>query len=336
MEYKSVKGFTGWAQLGFLFAFLGLGFILAGGVQYFISLKMTPSISLVKDTSALMKIMLAPQNINLVRASQVLGTMMLLFVPALLWSYVSNGKNMFWLGFNKYLNVWQIFAGFLIMYAAALAAAPLQDITKSIVAYFPAINNAALQMEHEYNEQVVALSNLKNWPEYFLALVIMAFCPALFEEVFFRGVVQNLFIKWWKAPLTGIFISAFIFSLIHNSIYLFASRLLLGYVLGLMYYYTKNIWINIIAHFLNNAVALTILFKSGLRHEIIDPQKLDPPVHWTIGLAGVAALVVLFIWLQKLSVINKAKIEAKENLLLVAENPFGSFSNNKTNMHGVK
>ncbi len=331
MEYKSVKGFSGWAQLGFLFAFLGLGFILAGAAQFLISLKMVPSVTHVQDADAMLKIMLAPQNVDLAKASQVVGTMMLLFVPAVLWNLAANGKNLFWLGFSRYLGFLQIAAGFLIMYAAALAASPLAELTKTILAHFPALNASAMHMENMYNEQVVALSSLKSWPAYLLALIIMAFCPALFEEVFFRGVVQNLFSKWWKAPLAGILVSAFIFSLIHNSIYLFASRLLLGFVLGLMYEYTKNIWVNIIAHFLNNAVAVTMLFQLNRTHAKIDIAKIDPPVHWAAGLAGLAALVLLFAWLKRLSVTNKLKIEARQNLLRAAQDPFNGFANSLNN-----
>ena len=39
MEYKSVKGFSGWGQLGFLFAFLGAGFVLAAIAQLLCCLK---------------------------------------------------------------------------------------------------------------------------------------------------------------------------------------------------------------------------------------------------------------------------------------------------------
>ena len=46
---------------------------------------------------------------------------------------ICNGKNVFWLGFNKYVNGFQILLGFMIMYAAALSTAPLADFTKYVV-----------------------------------------------------------------------------------------------------------------------------------------------------------------------------------------------------------
>jgi uncharacterized protein len=326
MEYKSVKGYTGWAQLGFLFAFLGLGFVLTGIIQLFFVSKMLPAGASILETDKVLKAIMLPENIGWARASQVVGTLMLLFIPAVLWSMVSNGKDFFWLGFNKYLNGYQVLIGFFIILAASVAAAPLADLSKSIIAHFPRLNITAKQMEDTYNEQVLALSNLKSVPEYLLALVIMAFFPAMFEEVFFRGAVQNLLVKWWKMPLLGIFVSAFVFSLIHMSIYLFISRLLLGFILGLMYHKTKNIWVNIIAHFLNNAIAVSQMFYMSKYEAVKDINKLDPHINPFLGLAAVAVLAGLFILLKKVSAENKMRVEAKENLLIAEQDPFNSFA----------
>ena len=331
MEYKSIKGFGGWAQLGFLFAFLGLGFILAGAVQLLLSMQILPAGKAITDSNAMMKAMLAPENVGMARLIQVLGTMALLFIPAVLWSLVSNGKNVFWLGFNKYVNGFQILLGFMIIYAAAISTAPLGDFTKYIVGHFPSINAVAKSIEDLYTEQALALSNLKNWQEYVVSLFIMAFFPAMFEEVFFRGAVQNLFTKWWKNPIASILVTSIIFSLIHMSIYLFLSRLVLGFVLGLMFHITRNIWVNIVAHFLNNAIALTGLFVMSMRKEKLDLAKLDPSIHWSLGLAGLIALVGLFIMLKKYSAKNKARIDMKENMLTEEADPYRSFTNNQNN-----
>ena len=189
----------------------------------------------------------------------------------------------------------------------------------------------ASNMEILYNKQVAALSNISNWQEYIIALFIMAFFPAMFEEVFFRGAVQNLFTKWWRNPLLSILVTAFIFSLIHMSIYLFLSRLMLGFVLGLMYHQTKNIWVNIVAHFINNGLALTSIFALRMKNEKVDFNKLDPHIHWSLGLVALVALAGLFLMLNKYSAKNRAKIEARENLLIAEANPYNAIANNQIN-----
>jgi uncharacterized protein len=327
MEYRSVKGFTGLGQIGFLFAFLGLGFVLAGAAQAFFASQMLPAGASLSDTDTLMKAMVAPENVGLARLSQVSGTLLFMFLPAILWSIASHGKNPMWLGFSKHLSVTQIAIGFFIILSAAMVASPLADFSKYIVSYFPRLDASAKAMDERYNEIAGAMSNLKSIQEYIVALFIMAFFPAMFEEVFFRGALQNLLVRWWKAPMLGIIITSLLFSLIHGSIYLFLSRAFLGFALGLMFYKTKNIWINIIAHFLNNAIALTALYAYQKKTGKVDLEKIEPSVHWAVGLAGGLVLIGLFILLTKYSQKNKALIEAKENPLSIQQDPLNSFAN---------
>ena len=87
-----------------------------------------------------------------------------------------------------------------------------------------------------------------------------------------------------------------------------------------MYYKTKNIWVNIIAHFLNNAIAVIQMFVLSGKKESIDISKLDPKVDWWVGFLAVAVLVMLFKYLHRYSEDNKMKIYAREQALLVNEN----------------
>lgn len=317
MPYKSIKGFSGWAQMGILLVFLALGFMLVMIVQYVIIMQLMPSgIPLEKSGQAMVEAMLKPENINYARLMQVLGTFCMLFVPAMLYLWVCHGRNMFWLGFNHHLNFRQILLGFLLLFFTNLIAAPLADLSKIILSYFPDWNALAQNMENAYTEQITALSNLKSWGEFIMAIFIMAFFPALFEEVFFRGSVQNLLVRWWKKPLFAILITSLLFSLIHSSLYLFLSRALLGFVLGLMYYYSKNIWINITGHFLNNVMAVTQLFWISRHNGKIEPDKLSPqfPV-WGVVIAMTTCCILFFIF-KKVSQKNNQLIEFEEQNLL--------------------
>ena len=335
MEYKSIKGFTGWGSLGILFVFLGAGFVLTGIVQAIIMFSvMPPGTTLTNMGDNMMKAMMDPKNVSALRLSQVLGTMCFFFIPAVLYSLVTNGKNKWWLGFNKYLNIQQILLGVGIIYAANIAASPLVDVTKSILVHFPNINAAAKKMEDLYNDQVLAISNLKSWGEYLMAIVIMAFFPAMFEEVFFRGALQGLLVRWWKKPLIAIIAASIIFSAVHMSIYLFLNRAILGFALGILYYKSKNIWINIIAHFLNNAIAVTMLFYLSMKKEKLDLAKIDPKVEWWVGLIGLAAFIGLLYAFDKISADKVARIAAKEETLIAKEDPFRGFAEIENNEHG--
>ncbi len=327
MQYKTLKGFTGWGALGILMVFIGGGFILAGVIQLLIAFQMfPPGAGMEEILTKLPEAMKRPENLVWVQISQVMGTLLLFFVPSVLYSLVVNGKNKFWLGFNKYVSLKQIFIGFCIIFLANIVAGPLADFSKYIVGFFPDLNAKAIHLEKLYNEQLMAMSNLKGWGQYILAIFVIAFFPAVFEEVFFRGVAQNLLVKWTRMPILAIIITSVVFSFIHASIYLFLSRLVLGLVLGFLYYESRNIWVNIIAHFLNNAIAVTTLFFLVRSGKPVDPASIDPQMPWWIGIAALFALIGLFIYFRKISRDKVERINAKEKILLVTADPFAGFA----------
>lgn len=328
MQYKSVKGFTGLAQLGILFILLGAGFVLAAGVQLVIGMFLIPSgLSFDRMGEEMIKAMMKPENIASARLAQVLGTFFLLFMPSAMFLIICHGKNKFWLGFNKHINPRQIIFGFFLIFLANVIANPLVDISKMLLSHFPDLNTMAKSMEASYNEQVVALSNLKSWGEFLMAIVIMAFFPALFEELFFRGALQNLLERWWKAPLLAIIVTSLLFSLIHMSLYLFLSRAILGFVLGLMYQRSKNLWVNIVAHFLNNTVAVIQLFWISTHKGKVEIDKLDPKVPIWGGLIAVVISYGLFILFEKVSEKNRKQIAFEEQDLFEQTDSFPHYPN---------
>jgi len=330
MQYRSVKGFTGWAQLGILLIFLGAGFILAAGVQLLIGFQLVPSgLPPDKMAEAMINAMTLPENVGAARLSQVLGTFFLFFTPAILFMLVCHGKNTFWLGFNKHINGRQVILGFFLIFLANVVANPLAELSKEMLRNFPDLNALGMRMEAEYTKQVTALSNLKSWGEFFMAIIIMAFFPALFEEVFFRGAVQNLLERWWKKPFLAVLVASILFSFIHMSVFLFLSRIVLGFVLGLMYQRSKNLWVNIIAHFLNNTVAVIQLFWISTHKQKVEVDKLDPQVPWWGALIALGITIGFFMLFEKVSAKNKTQITFKEQDLLEQSDILHPFPENK-------
>ncbi|HRE64550.1 MAG TPA: CPBP family intramembrane metalloprotease [Ferruginibacter sp.] len=327
-SYKTPKDFTAWGALGMLTIFFIAGFIITAIMQAVMGYMMVPAgTPFDKLPEALTLAMKDAKNVNMMRMMQVLSTFLMLFVPAILYSKVVNGKNYFWLGFNKYVWVKQVAIGFAAIFLANIMAGPIADLSKSVIANFPKLNATAKSLEDAYNDQVLVLSNLKSWGEYIAAIFIMAFFPALFEEIFFRGALQTLFEKWWRSPFMAILITSIIFSLIHFSIYNFLTRLILGFVLGFMFYKTRNIWVNVIAHFLNNALAVTQLFWLSRQKDKLNIAEIEPKVEWWLGLLALVAIFFLFKLLEKYSAENKTAIALKEKTLLAKEDPFQSLVN---------
>ena len=94
-------------------------------------------------------------------------------------------------------------------------------------------------------------------------LLLMAVLPAISEELTFRGVLMNLFkVKGESVPHLAIWCSAILFSAIHLQFYGFVPRMLMGALFGYMLVWTGSLWIPILMHFTNNAMAVILYFVS--------------------------------------------------------------------------
>lgn len=114
---------------------------------------------------------------------------------------------------------------------------------------------------------------------------IVAIIPAIGEELIFRGCFQKVLGQWWKNPHLAILVTAFLFSAIHFQFYGFLPRFVLGVVLGYLFYWSKNIWVSVIAHFLNNFMALMLYYYyvtyGGIDNPLNVPSDFNRPV-WII------------------------------------------------------
>jgi membrane protease YdiL (CAAX protease family) len=157
-------------------------------------------------------------------------------------------------------------------------------------------------MEAEYIKQASAILSLNNFGEYLLAILIMAFIPALCEETLFRGGLQNFLSRWTKNPWLSIVIVSILFSIAHLSFYGFLSRLFLGIMLGLLFHYSGKLWLCILAHFLNNAFAITAIYVYKSQGKSIAEAMNDSGDGTWYGVLALPVFIALFIVFKKMRV----------------------------------
>ena len=94
---------------------------------------------------------------------------------------------------------------------------------------------------------------------------LMAFLPALAEEISFRGTLQQILSQSkLKSPIhIAIWVTAFIFSAIHMQFYGFIPRMLMGAMFGYIFVWTDTLWIPILMHFTNNGIAVMAYYLIG-------------------------------------------------------------------------
>ena len=87
-------------------------------------------------------------------------------------------------------------------------------------------------------------------------LIVVALMAGITEEFFFRGTLQRIFSRWTTNHHVVIWSTAILFSAFHLQFYGFLPRMLLGAYFGYLLYWSRNIWVPVFAHFVNNAVAV--------------------------------------------------------------------------------
>ena len=130
--------------------------------------------------------------------------------------------------------------------------------------------------------------------ELILGILVFALIPAIGEELVFRGVLQKQLIRLFKNPHVGIWVTAFIFGAIHMQFYGMLPRTLLGALLGYLYFWSGNIWVPIIGHFMNNG--FTVLLMYLVQHKTIsyDIDSTEAMPLQTVLLSIVLTIGLLF------------------------------------------
>lgn len=111
--------------------------------------------------------------------------------------------------------------------------------------------------------------NIHSVNELLFNIFLIAMIPALGEELFFRATIQKILTQWQNA-IWGIWIAAFVFSAIHLQFYGFFPRMLLGAFFGYLLFWSGSLWLPIIAHFTNNAIAVIFYYLKYNGYQVVD------------------------------------------------------------------
>ncbi|MFN6243403.1 MAG: lysostaphin resistance A-like protein [Bacteroidota bacterium] len=135
----------------------------------------------------------------------------------------------------------------------------LGEINRAIE--FPSeLTNWIRSKEDEANETVKALLSRHTVKDLLLNLFFIAGLAAVGEELLFRGVVQRIFVRQFGQAWPAIIFSAFLFAALHMQFYGFFPRLALGILLGAIYWYSGSLWVAILAHFVYDAILITLVY----------------------------------------------------------------------------
>jgi membrane protease YdiL (CAAX protease family) len=141
--------------------------------------------------------------------------------------------------------------------------------------FLSGLENWARRMEDQLMEQTKFLTTFESRGYFILAVLIIAIIPAFGEELLFRGVVQNLFRHLVRNVHVAIWLSSFLFALMHFQFYGLLPRMLLGALFGYLYYWSSNLWIPIAAHLINNFLLLALLYSNQTGKTDFDVESTE-------------------------------------------------------------
>jgi membrane protease YdiL (CAAX protease family) len=169
----------------------------------------------------------------------------------------------------------------------------LPSFMEPVEKWMQAHENATEEIISRMLEQSGIISFLSN-------LLVIAFAAGITEEFLFRGALQRIIGKGVINHHFAIWITATLFSAFHLQFYGFLPRMILGAYFGYLLYWSKNIWIPVLAHITNNTVAVIIMACSGLKNNEILTGELSGDMVLPYSIVAVIAVLLLIPLIKRL------------------------------------
>jgi membrane protease YdiL (CAAX protease family) len=280
-------------QMAILIGFAGVGIVISSMLAAVIWMLMTHQSLDTMTTNILL-----PVYAHTAKVIQLVMSFCMFFLPPFFLALLISKKPLYYMYYNRFINWKQVYLVVAMVFVGLFLSGALTELNQIIP--IPKKWEVSFKaMEKAYTEGVKGMAVMKNFWEYLSTLLVIAIAPAIFEETFFRGGMQNILVQWTKNAAAGIIITSIIFSAAHTSYYGFLPRFGLGIILGYIYYYGKNIWLNILLHFLNNGFAVTMLYFATKNGTLKDDAMDDTTFPWYIGIVAIIALIILFKYFKK-------------------------------------
>ncbi len=220
-----------------------------------------------------------------IKLVQIFVHVMTFAIPALLFGLIVSFDPLKYLGLKRSPNILLII---FIPFITVLSVPGIEFLYKlnqsitfpeSLYAVEIWLSDQAAGME----ALMKAFLKMENVGDFIVNMVMLAIIPAIGEELLFRGAMQSLLIRWTKKPLVGILIASFLFSAMHLDFYGFFSRMALGILFGYLFYWSGNLWLPIIGHFIHNGIQVVLLYLKQMSVINFDVENMAP-INWQITL----------------------------------------------------
>lgn len=240
-------------------------------------------------------------DISSIKLAQFMQSMGLFVIPPFLLAYLWSEKPLEYLQVDRKPSSKDVLVAIIIMLSAVPAINLLGEINHAI--HFPDslswLENQLVDMEEKAEDLTLRMLDVDTLTGLLINLGLIAIIPAVGEELFFRGILQQILQNKFKTH-AAVWITAIIFSAIHFQFFGFIPRMLMGALLGYMFLWTGNIWVPVAAHFTNNAAAvLYYYFKGDGAQQALDLENIGKSETYFAGIISMMLVSLLIYYFRK-------------------------------------
>jgi len=203
-----------------------------------------------------------PQTIFALKYFQIVNQIGVFILPAFLFVILTDNNISGYLKMDRSFKRFSTVFGFIVLIVSLPFVNWLVKINGDIHLpdFMAGIERWMRNSENSAQKLTDAFLASSSWGGLILNLVMIAGLAAIGEELIFRGILVKLFREWTGSVHLAVIIPAFLFSALHFQFYGFFGRMLLGMVLGYLFVWSGSLWVPVIVHFLNNAMAVILAF----------------------------------------------------------------------------
>jgi len=306
-----------WAQI-LIFIGMAFGIFLVLGIAGAMTLSRITGMDILEVSDSSKWDFSDSKTLVLIRGLLLVQFISLFLVPVFLFAYFSDPAPSRYLGLRSGSAPSFYLAGIVLLIAAIPLAGWLGVVNEQI-AFPQGVYQWMKEMEDETNRQVEFLLKQSGPKQLILNLIFIAALAGTGEELFFRGILQRLFIRWFKSPWAGIVVTAFIFSAFHLQFIGLLPRFALGILLGAIYWYSGSLWPAILAHFFYDGFIVVLAYFNP---EIITNDSAAALKNVPVLLQALLSFVVIVLiiwWMKKKSTVRFEQVYAADRQ---PDNPF--------------
>jgi membrane protease YdiL (CAAX protease family) len=301
MAALSEKHISYTAGFFMLIAFAIGGMFIGGFISLIVVMLMNGNYSI----NFLTEITTQPKYFREMQVMEIFSTVFGFFLSTVFAASRMTNRPMTLTGFKGKISNRQFLFTVLIIFCGLALSSSLGYLSYQIP--FPAeLKNYFLKLEKGYAETAEMIIKLDSPFELIISLIVMAVFPAVCEETFFRGGLQNYLYRSTRRFWFSVIVVSFIFSIVHPSFFGFLSRFMLGILLGLLYQYSGKLWLPILAHFINNAAVVVMMYFETSKGKSLSEIANDKDgTYW--GFLAIPVIVFLFMKFRNESLIKKSE-----------------------------